>query len=86
MAKIHSVHRFQTYKVLVFGFCCCCCCARLWQRLIDFETFSKMYLFVATIQYPKETDGKQDFPTGLQLWERLRLRESQGFSSSLGSS
>lgn len=45
-----------------------------------------MYLFVATIQYPKETDGKQDFPTGLQLWERLRLRESQGFSSSLGSS
>lgn len=47
----------------------------------------KTYLFAATIQYPKETDGKQDFPTGFQLWERLRLlRESESFSTGLGSS
>lgn len=40
-------------------------------RVIGFFNFSKMYLFAATTHSPKETGGKQDFPTGFQLWKSL---------------
>lgn len=46
-----------------------------------------MCVFAATIQCPKETGGKQEFPTGFQAWESLKLlRESKSNGTRLGSS
>jgi len=46
-----------------------------------------MYLFAAPTHCPQETGGKQDFPAGFQLWERLRLhKQPESNATSLGSS